>query len=166
MAVGGQPVERLRQFLRELSPKARALLIAELERALLSGAEVPGGDLVLQEVRRAVRESGERPARIGDPARLFFRSLEPFLVDGVPTHKHQGRIARASLEPIWAWIGRDLLPDAANTFSDEISAALVADDTVACEQLICAFQDRVAGDIQHALSAAQSDEKARRKLAG
>jgi hypothetical protein len=166
MAVGGQPVERLRQFLRELSPKARALLIAELERAWLSGGEVPGGDLVLQEVRRAVRESGERPARIGDPARLFFRMLEPFLVDGVPVHKHQGRIARASLEPIWAWIGRDLLPNAANTFSDEVSAALVADDTLACERLICAFQDRVADDIQRALAAAQSDEKARRRLAG
>ena len=32
MAVGGQPVERLRQYLRQLSPGARALLIAELER--------------------------------------------------------------------------------------------------------------------------------------
>jgi len=166
MAVDGQPVERLRQFLRELSPKARALLIAELERALLSGTEVPGGDLVLQEVRRAVRESGERPPRIGDPERLFFRSLEPFLVDGEPAHKQRGRIARTSLEPIWAWIGRDLLATAATTFSDDISAALVADDTVACEQLICAFQDRVADHIQGALVTAQSDEKARRKLAG
>jgi hypothetical protein len=166
MAVGGQPVERLRQFLRELSPKARALLIAELERALLSGAEVPGGDLVLQEVRRAVRESGEHPPRIGDPERLFFRSIEPFLVDGAPAHKHRGRIARASLEPIWAWICRDLLADAATTFSDEVSAALVADDTVACEQLICAFQDRVADHIQRVLAAAQNDEKARRKLTG
>jgi len=109
MAVGGQPVERLRQFLRQLSPKARALLITELERAVLSGAEVPGGDLVLQEVRRAVRESGEQPPRIGNPARLFFRSIEPFLVDGAPAQKQQGRIARTSIEPIWAWIGRDLL---------------------------------------------------------
>ena len=167
MAVGGQPVERLRQFLRELSPKARALLSMELERASVNGAEVPGGDMVLQEVRRAVREFGEQPRRvIGNPARLFFRSLEPFLVDGVPAHKHQGRIARASLEPIWAWIGRDLLPDAASTFSDEISAALIADDAIACEQLTCAFQDRVVAHIQRALAAAQSDEKARRKLAG
>jgi hypothetical protein len=166
MAVGGQPVERLRQFLRQLSPKARALLIAELERALLSGADVPGGDLVLQEVRRAVRESGEQPPRIGNPARLFFRSIEPFLVDGAPAHKHQGRIARASLEPIWAWIGRDLLPTEATTFADEISAALIADNAAACEQLICAFQDQVADHIQRALAAAQEDEKARRRLAG
>jgi hypothetical protein len=166
MAVGGQPVERLQQFLRQLSPKARALLIAELERALLSGAEVPGGDLVLQEVRRAVRESGEAPPRIGSPARLFFRSIEPFLVEGERTHKQQGRIARASLEPIWAWIGRDLLPMQATVFSDEISAALVADATAACEHLICSFQDLVADNIERAIAAARDDEKARRRLAG
>src|SRR5256885_323450 len=166
MAVGGQPVERLRQFLRELSPKARALLIAELERGMLSGTEVPGGDLVLREVRRAVRESGEQPPRVSDPAQLFFRSLEPFLVDGAPAHKQRGRIARAALEPIWAWIGRDLLPDAAVTFSDDTNAALVADDKVTCEQLICAFQDRVADHIRDALETAQSDEKARRRLTG
>jgi hypothetical protein len=166
MAVGGQPDERLQQFLRQLSPKARALLIAELERALLSGTEVPGGDLVLQEVRRAVRESAETPPRIGNPARLFFGPLKPFLFDGERTHKQQGRIARSSIEPIWAWICRDLLPTDATVFSDEISAALIADDSAACERLICSFQDRVADNIHRALAAARDDEKARRRLAG
>jgi hypothetical protein len=166
MAVGGQPDERLQQFLRQLSPKARALLIAEFERALLSGTEVPGGDLVLQEVRRAVRESAETPPRIGNPARLFFGPLKPFLFDGERTHKQQGRIARSSIEPIWAWICRDLLPTDATVFSDEISAALIADDSAACERLICSFQDRVADNIHRALAAARDDEKARRRLAG
>ena len=166
MAVGGQPVERLRQFLRQLSPSARALLIAELERALLSGAEIPGGDLVLQEVRRAVREAGEPAPRIGNPARQFFRSLEPFLVDDTPAQKHQGRIARASLEPIWAWIGRDLLAAGTKTYSEAISNALIAEDAVTCEQLTRAFQDRVADQIERALAAARNDEKARRRLSG
>ncbi len=167
MAVGGQPVERLRQYLRQLSPGARALLIAELERALLRGDEVPGGDLVLQEVRQAVRESGAQAPRIGNPARLFFRPIEPFLVDDTAAHKHQGRIARASLEPIWAWIGRDLLPAEAKTFADEVSSALlVGGDSAACERLTCDFQDRVADRIQHVLAAAASDEKAGRRLAG
>jgi len=166
MAVGGQPVERLRQYLRQLSPGARALLVAELERALLRGDEVPGGDLVLQEVRQVVRESGAQAPRIGNPARLFFRPIEPLLVDDTAAHKHQGRIARASLEPIWAWIGRDLLPEEAKTFADEVSRALIANDAAACERLTCDFQDRVADRIQHVLAAAQSDEKARRRLAG
>jgi hypothetical protein len=166
MAEGGQPGERLRQYLRQLSPGARALLIAELERALLRGEEVPGGDFLLQEVRRAVRESGVPAPRIGNPARWFFQPIEPFLVDDTAAHKHQGRITRVSLEPIWAWIGRDLLPAEAKTFAEEVSRALLADGAAACERLTCDFQDRVADCIRHVLAAAQSDDKARRRLAG
>jgi hypothetical protein len=166
MAVGGQPVERLRQYLRQLSPGARALLIAELERTLLRGDEVPGGDLVLQEVRQAVRESGASAPRIGNPARLFFYRIEPFLVDDSSALKHQGRIARAALEPIWAWIGRDLLPAEAKTYAEEISGALlVGGDSATCDRLTCDFQDRVAERIQHVLAATASDEKKRRRLA-
>jgi len=164
--VGGQPLERLRLFLRQLSPAARALLIVELERALLRGDEIPGGDLVLQEVRRAVRDTGEQTPRVDNAARLFFRSIEPFLVDDTSGLKHQGRIARGSLEPIWAWIRRDLVPSEEQTFAEEIGNALIADDAAACEQLTCAFQDHVAEHIQGALALAQTDEKARRRLAG
>ena len=102
MAESGQPVDRLREYLRQLSPGARALLIAEIERGSLCGTEISSGDLVLQEVRRAARDAGERTPRVGHAARLFFRPLEPFLIDDVPAQKHQGQIARASLEPIWA----------------------------------------------------------------
>ena len=58
MATGGPPVEQLRGYLLQLPSAKRALLIAELERALLNGGEIPGGDLLLQEVRSSVRESG------------------------------------------------------------------------------------------------------------
>jgi hypothetical protein len=124
--VGGQPLERLREFLRQLSPSARALLIAELERALLRGDEVPGGDLVLQEVRRAARETGEQAPRIDNAARLFFRSVEPFLLDDASSVKHPYRIARASVEPIWAWIRRDLAAAETETFADEVNNAVIA----------------------------------------
>jgi hypothetical protein len=56
------PVERIRRYLLQLAPAKRALLIAELERSLLSGDEVLGGDLLLQEVRSSVRETGARGA--------------------------------------------------------------------------------------------------------
>src|SRR5439155_10874304 len=68
--------------------------------------------------------------------------------------------------PIWAWIGRDLLPAEAKTFAEEVSRALLADGAAACERLTCAFQDRVADRIRHVLAAAQPDDKARRRLAG
>jgi len=59
MATGEAPVERLRGYLLQLPPAKRALLIAELERSLLRGDDVPGGDLLLQEVRGSVRESAK-----------------------------------------------------------------------------------------------------------
>jgi hypothetical protein len=142
------------------------MLITELERSLLRGDEIPGGDLVLQEVRSAVRDSGEQTSRVDTAARLFFRSIEPFLVDDTSGLKHQGRIARGSLEPIWAWIRRDLVPTEEQVFAEDIGNALIADDAAACEQLVSAFQDRVAEHIQSALALAQSDEKARRRLSG
>jgi hypothetical protein len=62
----GLPVERLREYLRQLPPAARALLITELERTLLRGEEIPGGDLVLREVRAAcARNSIFRPTSNG-----------------------------------------------------------------------------------------------------
>jgi hypothetical protein len=163
--MGAQPVDRLRDYLRQLPSAARALLIRELERALLRGDEVPGGDLLLQEVRRSVRESGERAPRIGNPARLFFRPIEPFLIDDAPSRKLKGRIARASLESMWAWIGRDLMPAEAAVFEDAVNQALVADDIGAAERAVRTFQDRAVARIQAALAAA-NDEKTRRRVAG
>lgn len=166
MASGGLPVERLRGFLRELKPEARALLISELERGLLRGDEVPGADLVLQELRRSMRDTDNPSPRIGSPARLFFNPIEPFIVDDEVGHKHPGRIARAVLEPVWAWICRDLLPAEAKAFSDDVSQALLANDAKKCELLTRVFQDKAAQRIEATLAAVSGDDKARRRLAG
>jgi hypothetical protein len=165
-AMTGLPVEKLRRFLRQLPPASRTLLISELERTLLRGEEIPGGDFLLHEVRSAIRESGEQAPRIDNVERMFFRPVEPFLLDETSTQKIQGRIARGSLEPIWAWICRDLVPTEAATFADAVSSALIANDTARSERLAAEFQDRVAERCQLALAAAASDDKARRRLAG
>src|ERR1700760_2588101 len=101
--------EKLRAYLRELKPGARALLIAELERGLLQGAGPAGAEMVLSELRRSLRHSTMKATRLGDPAGLFFPPVEPFLVDDRPDHKPRGRIARSVLEPLWLWIGNTLL---------------------------------------------------------
>jgi hypothetical protein len=156
----------LRAFLGDLKPEVRALLVAELERGLLRGDEMAGADLVLQELRRTLRDSSRPPPRIGNPARLFFTALEPFLVDDSLGHKHAGRIARAALEPIWNWISRDLLPAQAEGFCDEVSRALLAGDKPKAELLTRNLQNQVAQGIGAALAAAESDGKALRRLAG
>ena len=162
MATGGPPVERLRGYLLQLPPAKRALLIAELECALLRGDDVPGGDLLLQEVRSSVRETGLRAPRLGTAARLFFRPLEPFLIDDQSAHKHPARIARASLQPIWDWICRDVLPEVGNHFSE----AVIDDGGAACDHLIRPFQDQVAARVRLMLRAIETDDKARRRMIG
>jgi hypothetical protein len=163
MAGAETTIERLRQFLRELSPEACSLLTSELERSVLRGEEVTGADLVLQELRRILREQRDGALRIEDSAQLLFKPLEPFLVDDRGDHKHPGRVARSSLEALWNWIQRDLLPNDANDLAADVSEAMLAGDRPRTERLARIFQDRVAAAIEATFSAAEDDEKIRRR---
>jgi hypothetical protein len=166
MATGEAPVERLRGYLLQLPPAKRALLIAELERSLLRGDDVPGGDLLLQEVRGSVRETGLRVARIAPVARLFFQPLEPFLIDDQSAHEHPARIARTSLQPLWDWICRDVLPEVGDRFSKAITRALLEGGAATCDHLMRPFQDQVAARIRSMLEEIKTDDKARRRMIG
>ena len=175
MAIDGQTAEKLRGFLRELTPRARAMLLAELERG---GAPLPASDIILRELRNAERPADAPPAPPAAPAapastpappsplepdgqaaRMFYAFVEPFFVDDAPEYVHQGRIARASAVPIWQWICRDLVPAEAKTYSENV-AKLSAGG-----QATNAFQERVAQAIEQALAATARDDKARRQLA-
>ena len=92
------PEVKLRQYLRELTPEARALLASELERARGRGEAPAGADMILAELRSETDKVERKPQRPGTPQRLFFAPLEPFLVDD-SERKHRGRlpqIGRAS----------------------------------------------------------------------
>jgi hypothetical protein len=161
---GAETLERLREYLSELSPQARALLIGEYERNLLGGDEAADTDLVLHQLRGIVREQREGAPRIGHCARLFFKPLEPFLVDDRSDHHHPGRIARGALETLWTWIRRDLLPDDAKSLADEVTDALLAGNVAKAEHFIRVFQDKAATEIGKCLAAGADDEKIRRRM--
>jgi hypothetical protein len=106
-------IERLRDYLAQLPPQSQALLMREFERALERGQDTAVATLVLEQLRKIVRsneiEEEDLPARSGDPGRLLFQPLEPFLVEaGIPIRV--GQIRRSSLQPIWQWLGRDGAP--------------------------------------------------------
>jgi hypothetical protein len=165
MASDGPTVERLRDYLRTLGPEARAMLVAELERGLLRGEKAAGTDLILQELRRAIGTEPPSVSPISDVARLFFAPVEPFLIDDVADHKRLGRIARVSLEPIWDWIGRDLMPAEAKALSNDVNRSLAHKDHAKAEQLVCALQDRTIHHIREITAAVAGDDKARHRLA-
>src|ERR1700744_425736 len=91
--------ERLRDYLAQLPPQA--LLMREFERAIERGEDVTVANFVLEQLRKVVRgtEEDARP-RTDDPARLLFRTLEPFLIDAnLPIRP--GQVRRASLASVW-----------------------------------------------------------------
>ena len=161
---GADRIERLQLFLRELSPQARSMLIAEFERTLLRGEDLGSADLVLQELRRLARDQREGAPRVGHSARLFFKPLEPFLVDDLGQHRHLGRISRSSLDGLWTWISRDVLPDDATAVDKIINAAVLDGDTEKANYFVRAFQDRVAMALSDQLRNADSDDKIRRRM--
>jgi hypothetical protein len=161
-----QSVERLRDYLRNLKPDARATLLGQLERSLLRGDNNDAGsEFVLQELRRSIRDASQRVPRIGDAARLFFTPLEPFLFNGRADHKRIGRVARASLEPMWKWIGRDLMPAEAKALSTDINRALLAGDRAKAEQVVRALHDRAILHLRELVASVGTDDRARRRLA-
>jgi hypothetical protein len=163
---GADTIERLQEYLRELSPHARAMLIAEFERSLLRGEDLGAADLVLQELRRIARDQREGAPRIGHSARLFFKPFEPFLVDDLGQHRHLGRISRSSLDPLWTWISRDVLPDDAKAVDKIVNAALQEGDSEKAQFFVRSFQDRVAAALTDQLRNADADQKLRRRMLG
>jgi hypothetical protein len=160
------PSDKLREYLLELRPEARALLASELERALLRGEAPPGASAILEQLRKTARREGRKLPRIGNPQRLFFAAVEPFLVTDIPERKHVGRIARASLDPIWRWICRDLMLREARTYSDQVQLLLAANEKNGADQLARAFQDMAEQRLRECLASIKTDEKALKRIAG
>ncbi len=105
-------IERLRDYLGQLPPKAQALLMREFERAIERGEDVAVANFVLEQLRMVVRAPSEDATpRTEDPMRRVFRPLEPFLVENV-AHARPGQIRRSSLGPVWLWLGREGCPEA------------------------------------------------------
>src|SRR6187399_1732674 len=114
-------IERLRDYLAQLPPQAQALLMREFERAIERGEDTTVATFVLEQLRKVVRGTDEdaRP-RTDDPARLLFRPLEPFLVEGNAAVR-PGQIRRTSLLPVWQWLNRDGVPEQAREFEAELA---------------------------------------------
>ena len=133
-------IERLRDYLAQLPPQSQALLMREFERAIERGEDTTVATFVLEQLRKVVRGTDEeaRP-RIDDPARLLFRPLEPFLVEGnLPVRP--GQIRRASLLPVWQWLIRDGAPDQAREFEAALARMREAGTASDLEAAVRKFQ--------------------------
>src|SRR5688500_15871553 len=159
------PNEKLRHYLRELKPAARELLTSELERAQWRGESPPGAASILATLRSEARSESRSLPRVGNPQRLFFAPFEPFVVDDTAERRHPGRIVRASLDPIWNWICRDLMPREARTYGDQVQLLLATHERSGAEQVARAFQDLAEQRLRECLFTIRKDDKATRRVA-
>jgi hypothetical protein len=155
--------ERLRDYLAQLPPQSQALLMREFERALERGEDTAVAAFVLEQLRKIVRgsEPDEDPRpRTEDPARLLFRPLEPFLVDGnFPIRP--GQIRRASLAPVWQWLAREGAADAVREFEAALGATRESGAKAGVDAAVRKLQLAAGQAILRTASPPQGDDRQR-----
>jgi hypothetical protein len=134
-------IERLRDYLGQLPPQSQALLMREFERAIERGEDTTVASFVLEQLRKVVRgkEEDEARPRIDDPARLLFRPLEPFLVEGNVTVR-PGQVRRSSLVPVWQWLNNHGTPDQAREFEAALARIRESGRAAELEPAVRKFQ--------------------------
>ena len=157
--------EQLREYLRSLGSAKRFALLENIERAMLRGENFPNGDLILTELRGAIRAPPVKVKRVGSPSRRFYDPVEPFIVDGAPVKVTRGQIARASLSPIWILIGHDLLPKETKSYTDAVSHALGVNDQKAVAAHVESFRALALPVIRKALASQETKNWLQESLA-
>jgi hypothetical protein len=158
------PPESLKGYLRQLSPQTRSRLLLEIERLRQSGENVPGGELLLGELRAEIREDGRAFERLDQPARHFFRPLEPYLTDRPPERANAGQISRASLPAIWDWIGRDLMASMVRDYLATMKKFIGTGSQHEIDQAVQVFVNKAVKYLEGALKSTSGLEHARTRL--
>ena len=113
--------EKLRAYLRELNPGARALLIAEFERGLLRGDEPGRGRTGSCPSCGSLREGSPSRAasaiRHGCSSSRSSRSWSTM----APTTSTAGGSRAPRSSRLWLWIGNTLMPEDAKAYSEQSS---------------------------------------------
>jgi hypothetical protein len=163
--MGQTPNERLRDYLGQLPPQSQAMLMREFERAIARGEDTTIASLVLEQLRKLVRTNAEeaRP-RSGDLARLFFRPLDPFLVEGnAPVRP--GQIRRASLLPVWQWVAREGAPEQAQVYEAAFAASSDTEHSHEVDVAVRKLQHAAADAILKIAAPGSSGDDKQRALA-
>ncbi len=115
----------LQSLLGSLPAQAAARLAKAVEIDRLAGGLVLPHDLILGTLRPMLR-TPPVVERTPTPLRLFCRPFEDLVVAAAPKDKQKGRIARASIAPVWAWLNQTLLTEASLAYAAEVKALVFA----------------------------------------
>ncbi|MBV8978093.1 MAG: hypothetical protein JO261_12785 [Alphaproteobacteria bacterium] len=152
---------QLRSLLGTLPPPAAARLARAVEVDKLGGGRVLPHEMILDALRPALRMAPQA-ARTPTPMRLFCRPFEDLVSERSPKDKVKGRIARASIAPVWSWLEK-LLGPAAAAYVAETRGLIVSQDYDAALHRASSFWAESASALRGAIAA---DRKAARLALG
>ena len=156
--------ERLSAFLARLAPPTAIKLASGLERARLRGDEGLPYDLILSSLRPALEKVDGPRQGVSDPLRHFCLPFEDFLVDARDPAGHLRQIRRTSIDPVWLWLSRDLLPDALPDLTERIIEHTLANDIAALNSSVAVLHASCSAALFSALEETRKDVAQRRKL--
>jgi len=169
MGIGKQ--EKLKGFLATLPPKVLSPLAMAVERDRLMGRSDLPHDMIMEGLRPALRRAEAKPQRVPTPLRLFCVPFEDLIVPGprpnqAPSlQKKHGRIFRSSIQPIWHWLGSELLPHLHNEQCRALTHAILEGDQKKIRHEAEELHRTGAAAIQRALSGVEVDSPRHRRLA-
>ena len=155
--------DRLAQFFAKLTPGTARKLALGLAREKLRGTALPY-DAILSGLRPKLVLAGEKRPGVADAFRQFCMPFEDLLENERRSVKQQGRICRTSIQPVWNWLTRELLPDAIPDLSKRIDEHALAGNEVELEAAVNVLHASTSAAILKALQAARRDPGKRREL--
>jgi len=119
-----EKAQLLSRFLGTLPERMAVLLARAVELDRLNEADGLPHQAILDSLRPALRNSAAQ--RTPAPLRLFCLPFEDLLYDGLRKEKQKGCISRASIAPLWNWLGGKLLPEETRSYCQEIKSLVLA----------------------------------------
>jgi len=129
-----QKKTQLSRFLGQVPDDVATNLAKAVEIDRLIGNTGLPHDEILNALRPQLKKAAV-VARTPTPQRFFCRPFEDLLVADTRGGKRKGRIARASIQPVWTWLGAELMPEAHAALTTGIRFAILnnRDDDVAAK---------------------------------
>ena len=141
-------------FLGRLPPHVATRLAKAVEVDRLVGGTGLPHDEILRSLRPQLRVSPER-VRMPTPLRFFCRPFEDLLTNAERQAKQKGRIARASIEPVWNWLANELMPERHRELTNAIRDAILSNHETGIESK----SDELCAEAAAAMKAALTGEK-------
>jgi hypothetical protein len=153
----------LRSLLGRLPPATAQQLARAIEADKLYDGKGLPHDVILESLRPALRQAPPE-GRVLTPLRLFCQPFEDLLINAGGKAKLKGRIARESILPVWTWISTTVLPDEAQSYSNDVRQAIEKQDVTSAYSFATRFWSTCSAAIGAALANEASRSAARSAL--